>query len=131
MKSHVKRPMLKVLDLVTYWPSGVKVSEWIMVIASQIHLHSILCMVLTFLNTISLRIPSFLNFLGFNFFLVFSLFIFVNSQVISILIGFTVCLLHSHRCILFRRVFFIAGLMYFYRAVTMSGGMMNMGITRV
>ena len=117
--------MLKVLDLVTYWPSGVKVSEWIMVIASQIHLHSILCMVLTFLNTISLRIPCFLNFLGFNFFLVFSLFIFVNSQVISILIGFTVCLLHSHRCILFRRVFFIAGLMYFYRAVTMSGGTMT------
>jgi len=60
----------RVLDLVTYWPSGVKVSEWIM--------------------------------------------------VVSILIGFTVCLLHSHRCILFRRVFFIAGLMYFYRAVTMS-----------
>lgn len=67
----------RVLDLVTYlvgpvgyWPSGVKVSEWIM--------------------------------------------------VISILIGFTVCLLHSHRCIIFRRVFFIAGLMYFYRALTMS-----------
>ena len=46
-------------------------------------------------------------------------------QVISILIGFTVCLLHSHRCILFRRVFFIAGLMYFYRAVTMSGATMD------
>lgn len=60
----------RVLDLVTYWPHGVKVSEWIM--------------------------------------------------VISILIGLTVCLLHSHRSILFRRVFFHAGLMYFYRAITMS-----------
>jgi len=59
-----------VLDLLAYFPSGVKVCEWIM--------------------------------------------------VASILMGFTVCLLHTHRSILFRRVFFLAGLMYFYRAVTMA-----------
>lgn len=41
-------------------------------------------------------------------------------MVFSILIAFTVCLLHSHRCILFRRIFFLLGLMYFYRALTMS-----------
>jgi len=41
-------------------------------------------------------------------------------MVFSILIAFTVCLLHSHRCILFRRIFFMIGLMYYYRAITMS-----------
>merc|ERR1711970_692968 len=59
-----------VLDMVTYQPAGVTVSEMIM--------------------------------------------------VTSILITFITTMMHTHRCIILRRIFFIVGLMYFYRAITMS-----------
>jgi len=41
-------------------------------------------------------------------------------MVISILVSFTVTMAHKHRSILLRRIFFMLGLMYYYRAVTMS-----------
>lgn len=41
-------------------------------------------------------------------------------MVVAILTAFLTTLMHTHRIIILRRVFFIIGLMYFYRAVTMS-----------
>jgi len=39
---------------------------------------------------------------------------------LAMLTAFIVVMLHRHRSIILRRVFFIVGMMYFYRAVTMS-----------
>ena len=39
---------------------------------------------------------------------------------IAMLTAFLVIILHRHRSILLRRVFFIVGMMYYYRAVTMA-----------
>jgi len=41
-------------------------------------------------------------------------------MVVTILMSFCVTMAHAHRSIILRRVFFIVGLMYFYRAITMS-----------
>jgi len=41
-------------------------------------------------------------------------------MVFTILMSFVTTMLHTHRSIILRRVFFIVGLMYFYRAITMS-----------
>jgi len=41
-------------------------------------------------------------------------------MVVTILLSVSVTLMHAHRSIILRRVFFIVGLMYFYRAITMS-----------
>jgi len=41
-------------------------------------------------------------------------------MAISMLTAFAIVILHSHRSIILRRIFFIVGLMYYYRAITMS-----------
>ena len=41
-------------------------------------------------------------------------------MALAMITAFVTVLMHKHRSIILRRVFFIVGLMYFYRAVTMS-----------
>ena len=38
----------------------------------------------------------------------------------QVLVAVTVTLLHAHRLVILRRVWFLLGILYFYRAVTMS-----------
>ena len=41
-------------------------------------------------------------------------------MALAMLTAFITVLLHKHRCIVLRRIFFIVGMMYLYRAVTMA-----------
>ena len=41
-------------------------------------------------------------------------------MALAMLTAFITVMMHKHRCIILRRIFFIVGLMYFYRAITMS-----------
>ena len=41
-------------------------------------------------------------------------------MALAMITAFVTVLMHKHRSIILRRVFFIVGLMYFYRAITMS-----------
>ena len=38
----------------------------------------------------------------------------------QVLVAVTVTLLHAHRLVILRRVWFLLGILYFYRAITMS-----------
>ena len=41
-------------------------------------------------------------------------------MALAMITAFVTVMMHKHRSIILRRVFFIVGLMYFYRAITMS-----------